>query len=108
MREGELRFSGKSEAWKKRSRIQRRQGGELPNSRKFFAVAIAAFTTFALAQQPPRAGDILQQQAPKEPLPVSPSTAPVLPQVTPPKPALPPTTRINVAVKDFRFSGNTV
>src|ERR1044071_7294466 len=57
---------------------------------------------------PPRAGDILQQQAPKQELPVSPSTAPVLPQVTPPKPALPAGTKVNVAVKDFRFSGNTV
>jgi hemolysin activation/secretion protein len=32
----------------------------------------------------------------------------VLPQVTPPKPALPPTTKVNVTVKDFRFTGNTV
>ena len=80
----------------------------MPNSRQFLAAAIAAFTTFALAQQAPDAGSILQQQAPKEKLPVSPSTAPVLPQVVPPKPALPPTTKINVTVKDFRFSGNTV
>jgi hemolysin activation/secretion protein len=80
----------------------------MPDIRKLFALALAAFSAFALAQQPPDAGSILQQQAPKEKLPVSPSTAPVLPQVVPPKPALPPTTKINVTVKDFRFSGNTV
>jgi hemolysin activation/secretion protein len=80
----------------------------MPDFRRLFAVAIAVFSTLALAQQPPRAGDILQQQAPKPQLPISPSTEPVLPQVTPPKPALPPTTKVNVTVKDFRFSGNTV
>jgi hemolysin activation/secretion protein len=32
----------------------------------------------------------------------------VLPQVAPPKPALPAGTKVNVTVKDFRFSGNTV
>jgi hemolysin activation/secretion protein len=76
--------------------------------RKLFAAISAAFSVAAAAQQAPGAGSILQQQAPREPLPVSPSTAPILPQVTPPKPALPATTRVNVAVKDFRFSGNTV
>src|SRR5262245_37133744 len=86
----------------------------MPNIRKFFALAIAAFSAFAAAQQPtlqlprPDAGSILQQQAPKETLPISPSTAPVLPQVTPPKPALAPSTKVNVAVKDFRITGNTV
>jgi hemolysin activation/secretion protein len=80
----------------------------MPDIRKIFALAIAAFSAFAVAQQPPDAGSILQQQAPKEKLPISPSTAPVLPQVTPPKPALPPTTKVNVTVKDFRFTGNTV
>ena len=76
--------------------------------KKIFAVAAAAFSVLAAAQQPPDAGSLLQQQAPKEKLPVSPSTAPVLPQVTPPKPALPATTKVNVTVKDFRFTGNTV
>jgi hemolysin activation/secretion protein len=80
----------------------------MPNIRKFFALAISAFSAFAIAQQAPDAGSILQQQAPKEKLPISPSTAPVLPQVTPPKPALPPSTKVNVAVKDFRITGNTV
>jgi hemolysin activation/secretion protein len=78
------------------------------NCKKVFAAAAAAFSVLAAAQQPPGAGDILRQQAPKEPLPISPSTAPVLPQVTPPKPALAPTTKVNVTVKDFRFTGNTV
>jgi hemolysin activation/secretion protein len=76
-----------------------------------FAAAAACFSVVVFAQvppAPPRAGDILQQQAPKQELPVSPSTAPVLPQVTPPKPALPAGTKVNVTVKDFRFSGNTV
>ena len=77
-------------------------------SRKVFAAFAAAFTAVAFAQQPPGAGQILEQQRPRETLPISPSTAPVLPQVTPTKPALPATTRVSVAVKDFRFSGNTV
>ena len=79
--------------------------------RKLFAAAAACFSVVVFAQvppAPPRAGDILQQQAPKQELPVSPSTAPVLPQVAPPKPALPAGTKVNVTVKDFRFSGNTV
>jgi hemolysin activation/secretion protein len=80
----------------------------MPKIKKIFAVAAAAFSVLAAAQQPPDAGSLLQQQAPKEKLPVSPSTAPVLPQVTPPKPALPATTKVNVTVKDFRFTGNTV
>jgi hemolysin activation/secretion protein len=79
------------------------------NCKKVFAVAAATFSVLAAAQQPPGAGDILQQQQPKERLPISPSTAPVLPQVTPPsKPALPPSTKVSVTVKEFRFSGNTV
>ena len=78
------------------------------NCKKVFAVAAAAFSVLAAAQQPPGAGDILQQQQPRERLPISPSTEPVLPQVTPSKPALPPSTRVNVTVKDFRFTGNTV
>jgi len=80
----------------------------MSNSKKVFAVFAATFSMLAAAQQQPGAGDVLRQEAPKEPLPISPSTAPVLPQVTPTKPALPPTTRVNVTVKDFRFSGNTV
>jgi hemolysin activation/secretion protein len=80
----------------------------LSHIRKGFAAAAAAFSVLAAAQQPPDAGSILQQQQPSERLPVSPSTAPVLPQVTPAKPALPPSPTLSVAVKDFRFSGNTV
>jgi hemolysin activation/secretion protein len=76
-----------------------------------FAAAAACFSVVVFAQvppAPPRAGDILQQQAPKQELPVSPSTVPILPQVVPPKPALPAGTKVSVTVKDFRFSGNTV
>ncbi len=85
--------------------------------RRLFAAAAACFSVVVFAQVPPApprpgdapsAGSILQQQAPKQELPVSPSTAPVLPQVAPPKPALPAGTKVNVTVKDFRFSGNTV
>jgi len=85
--------------------------------RTLFAAAAACFSVVVFAQVPPApprpgdapsAGSILQQQAPKQELPVSPSTAPVLPQVAPPKPALPAGTKVNVTVKDFRFSGNTV
>jgi hypothetical protein len=80
------------------------------------AIAAAGFSVLAAAQvSPPQlprlpdAGSILEQQRPKEPLPIRPSEEPVLPQVTPaPKPALPATTKVNVAVKDFRFSGNSV
>ena len=83
----------------------------MPGIRTLFAAAAACFSVVVFAQvppAPPRAGDILQQQAPKQELPVSPSTAPVLPQVSPPKPALPAGTKVSVTVKDFRFSGNTV
>ena len=79
--------------------------------RRLFAAAAACFSVVVFAQvppTPPRSGDILQQQQPKQELPISPSTAPVLPQVAPAKPALPAGTKVNVAVKDFRFSGNTV
>jgi hemolysin activation/secretion protein len=81
------------------------------NCKKVLAAAAAAFSVLAAAQQPPPrpdAGTILREQQPREQLPISPSTEPVLPQVTPTKPALPPTTRVNVTVKDFRFTGNTV
>jgi len=79
--------------------------------RRLVAAAAACFSVVVFAQvppAPPSAGSILQQQAPKQELPISPSTAPVLPQVAPPKPALPAGTKVNVTVKDFRFSGNTV
>jgi hemolysin activation/secretion protein len=78
--------------------------------RGLVAVAIAALSFVALAQQPPRpdAGSILQQQQPRDQLPVAPSDKPVIPQVTPAKPALPISSRLNVAVKQFRFTGNTV
>jgi len=79
--------------------------------KRLFAAAAACFSVVVFAQvppAPPRTGDILRDQAPKLEVPVSPSTAPVLPQVAPPKPALPAGTKVNVAVKDFRFSGNTV
>src|SRR5688572_11090254 len=78
----------------------------LSDIRKVFAATAAAFSVVAAAQQAPDAGSILQQQQPPERVPV-PSTAPVLPQVTPTKPALPPSTTLKVTVKDFRFSGNT-
>jgi hemolysin activation/secretion protein len=78
------------------------------------AIAAAGFSVLAAAQVPPQlprlpdAGSILEQQRPKEPLPIRPSEEPVLPQVTPaPKPALPATTKVSVTVKEFRFSGNT-
>ena len=76
-------------------------------SRRAFAVIAASLSFVAAAQQQPGAGQILEQQRPRESLPISPSTAPVLPQV-PSKPALPATTRVSVTVKDFRFTGNTV
>jgi hemolysin activation/secretion protein len=78
------------------------------NCKKVFAVSAAAFSVLAAAQQPPSTGDILQQQQPRERLPITPTPGPVLPPITPPKPALPPTTKVNVTVKDFRFTGNTV
>ena len=78
--------------------------------RRLFAAAAACFSVVVFAQvppAPPRTGDILRDQAPRQELPV-PSTETVLPQVTPPKPALPAGTKVSVTVKDFRFSGNTV
>ena len=76
--------------------------------RHVLAAAAAVFSFVALAQQPPDAGSILQQQQPRERLPVAPTDKPVLPQVAPSKPALPPSTHLSVTVKDFRFTGNTV
>src|ERR1043165_4658509 len=85
--------------------------------RRLFAAAAACFSVVVFAQVPPTvprpsdspsSGTILRDQAPRQELPISPSTAPVLPQVAPPKPALPAGTKVNVTVKDFRFSGNTV
>ncbi len=80
-------------------------------TRKSFwtAVAVAVcFSTVALAQQRPDAGSILEQQQQRERLPPAPSTAPVLPQVTPAKPAMAPSSTVRVTVKAFRFSGSTV
>ena len=77
------------------------------HSRNVLAV-LAAGLTFAASAQQPDAGSILQQQQPRERLPVAPSEKPVLPQVTPTRPALPISIHLQVTVKEFRFSGNTV
>jgi hemolysin activation/secretion protein len=71
-------------------------------------MACLAVSAVAPAQQPPGAGSILEQQRPREPLPIRPSDQPVLPQVAPPKPPPPPDSKVHITVKDFRFSGNTV
>jgi hemolysin activation/secretion protein len=78
------------------------------HSRSVLAVVATALTFVAWAQQPPDAGSILQQQQPREQLPVAPTDKPVLPQVTPPRPALPVSPHLRVELKEFRFSGNTV
>jgi len=76
--------------------------------RNVLAVTASLLSFVAAAQVPPDAGSILQQQQPRERLPVSPSEKPVLPQVTPIRPALPISIHLRVTVKEFRFSGNTV
>src|SRR5205807_10274889 len=78
------------------------------DTRKAFAAAAAAFSIVAVAQQLPDSGSILEQQRQPERLPVPRSDTPVLREVTPTKPALPATTKLSVAVKEFRFRGNTV
>jgi hemolysin activation/secretion protein len=60
----------------------------------------------ALAQQPPDAGQVLQQT--REPLRLPPPSEPVLPKPPEPKPALPVAPELRVTVKQFTFSGNTV
>ena len=62
--------------------------------------------TAALAQQPPNAGQVLQQS--REPLRLPPPAEPVLPKPPEPKPALPVSPQLHVAVKQFIFTGNTV
>lgn len=72
------------------------------------AAAVAGcFSLIAAAQQRPEAGNVLEQQT-KQPVPLPPREAPVVPEAAPPRPALPVSPTLKVAVKDFRFSGNTV
>ena len=59
-----------------------------------------------LAQQPPNAGQVLQES--REPLRLPPPAEPVLPKPPEPKPALPVSPQLHVTVKRFTFTGNTV
>jgi len=72
------------------------------------AAAAGCFSFIAAAQQIPiPSGAILEQQQ-KQPLPLPPREAPVVPQAAPVRPALPASPTLKVDVRDFRFSGNTV
>ena len=68
--------------------------------------AVCLASTSVLAQQPPNAGQVLQES--REPLRLPPPAEPVLPKPPEPKPALPVSPQLHVTVKRFTFTGNTV
>jgi len=69
-------------------------------------IALAVASAFALAQQKPDAGQILEQQ--RQPLRLPPPAEPVLPKPPEPRPALPVSPQLKVQVQQFTFSGNTL
>jgi hemolysin activation/secretion protein len=68
---------------------------------------LAAVTAFALAQQRPDSGQVLEQ-ATRQPLRLPPPEEPVLPKPPEPKPALPTSPQLRVTVQKFTFTGNTL
>src|SRR5512145_2573721 len=74
---------------------------------KPIVVAVLSFScALAIAQQPPNAGQLLQQQ--REPLRLPPPEDDVRPRPPEPKPALPVSPTLKVRVTQFTFSGNTL
>jgi hemolysin activation/secretion protein len=85
-----------------------REGGARARVARPIVVAVLSFScAVAMAQQqPPDAGQILQQQ--REPLRLPPPQDDVRPRPPEPKPALPVSPTLKVRVTQFTFSGNTL
>jgi len=78
----------------------------MAGARALLLAALALGATFVSAQQRPDAGQILEQT--RQPLRLPPPEDPVLPRAPEPKPALPPSPQLRVAVQQFTFTGNTL
>ena len=84
-----------------------REGNARSRIAKPIVVAVLSFScAVAIAQQPPDAGQLLQQQ--REPLRLPPPEDDVRPRLPEPKPALPVSPTLKVRVTQFTFSGNTL
>ena len=84
-----------------------REGDARARIAKPIVVAVLSFScALAIAQQPPDAGQLLQQQ--REPLRLPPPEDDVRPRPPEPKPALPVSPTLKVRVTQFTFSGNTL
>jgi hemolysin activation/secretion protein len=70
-------------------------------------VVLALASAFALAQQRPDAGQVLEQTT-RQPIRLPPPEEPVLPKPPDPKPVLPVSPQLRVTVQKFTFSGNTL
>lgn len=70
-------------------------------------LVLANVSVFALAQQRPDAGQVLEQ-ATRQPLRLPPPEEPVLPKPPEPKPVLPASPQLHVTVQKFTFTGNTL
>ena len=70
------------------------------------AVVLMVTSGFALAQQRPDAGQVLEQT--RQPLRLPPPDEPVLPKPPEPKPALPASPHLRVTPQKFIFTGNTL
>jgi hemolysin activation/secretion protein len=70
------------------------------------AVVLMVASGFALAQQRPDAGQVLEQT--RQPLRLPPPDEPVLPKAPDPKPALPASPHLRVTPQKFTFTGNTL
>src|SRR3954470_369252 len=71
----------------------------------FMLLALAS--VFALAQQRPDSGQVLEQTT-RQPLRLPPPEEPVLPKPPEPKPVLPASPQLRVTVQQFSFTGNTL
>jgi hemolysin activation/secretion protein len=84
-----------------------RQGARERAARRLVVAVLSLASAAALAQVPPDAGQILQQQ--REPLRLPPPPDDdVRPKPPEPKPALPVSPTLRVRVSKFTFSGNTL
>ena len=73
---------------------------------KSLAVVLMVASGFALAQQRPDAGQVLEQS--RQPLRLPPPDEPVLPKPPEPKPALPASPHLRVTPQKCTFTGNTL
>jgi hemolysin activation/secretion protein len=84
-----------------------REGDARARIAKPIVVAVLSFScAVAFAQQPPDAGQLLQQQ--REPLRLPPPEDDLRPRPPEPKPALPVSPTLKIRVTQFTFSGNTL